>query len=74
MSSNVVFCSFIYSSFVLYNFRETSDIRVNDAGRFLGSKSDNSIFYMQEGKASKIKGKCSGKLSEKIAFLEVLVG
>lgn len=47
---------------------------MNDAGRFLGSKSDKSILYMQEGKASKIKGKCSGKLSEKIAFLEVLVG
>ena len=47
---------------------------MNDAGRFLESKSDNSIFYMQEGKASKIKGKCSEKLSGKITFLEVLVG
>ena len=47
---------------------------MNDAGWFLGSKSDKSILYMQEGKASKIKGKCSGKLSEKVASLEVLVG
>ena len=47
---------------------------MNDAGRFLGSKSGNSILCMQEEKVSKIKGKFSGKLSEKIAFLEVLVG